>query len=320
MKPSRWIPLRIGRFRGLGIAICLVLASCSSPPTLDSVGGVVLEFGVDEAAGNQPPSKDALARAVEVIRLRLDPSGIKGVTVRITDQGRLEVGLPGANANERRQALEMVNRLGTLEFAVVANPRDHGSLIEAAQRSPEEKDDVEVEGVVVAVWHPVQVGPDGKPTELSGLTARQVWRDGNKVQQSLVVRESDDERVTGQYLQSVRAGLDDAGNACVNVSFNKEGAERTLLLTRRNSPAADGFKRQLAIIFDGRIYSVPNINSWFSNDCQITGAFSPEELQSLVTLLNAGVLEVPFKPTPVSERVIEPKKAASGESATGRQG
>ena len=103
------------------------LASCSPPPTLDSVGGVVLEFSVDETDATQPPSKEVLARSVNVIRMRLDPRGVRGVTVRVTKDGRLEVGLPGANATERIQAIALVTRLGSLEFAVMANPHDHRS-------------------------------------------------------------------------------------------------------------------------------------------------------------------------------------------------
>src|SRR5690349_443541 len=104
MKPQRRpSEFRIHRSAYIG-TMCLFLASCSSPPTLDSVGGVVLEFAIDETAGTQPPSREVLERAVHVLRTRLDPSGKKGVTVRVTDLGRLEVGLPGANADERRHA------------------------------------------------------------------------------------------------------------------------------------------------------------------------------------------------------------------------
>ncbi len=307
-------PARFGVVIGL-----LFLASCSSPPTLESVGGVVLEFAVDETAATQPPSKEVLARSVEVIRRRLDPSGAKGVSVRVTDQGRLEVSLPGVNADQRRQALSLITRLGTVEFAIMANPHDHRSLINEAQAGPMDKDELESDGEVVAAWHQTSLQSDGQPEDLnaSQVASRDKPLDGNTVvRQFLVLREIDDARVTGRFLHRVAIGLDDRGQACINFTLDKEGARRFFHLTSRNSPAPDGYKRQMAILFDGRIHSAPNINSSISDQCQITGNFSREELQNLVDVLNAGVLESPLNPTPISEQVISPKKgnAASGKN------
>ena len=313
--PVRSNPFRVFRSTCAVVATCLFfLASCSSPPTLDSVGGVVLEFAVDETDTTQPPSKEVLARSVNVIRKRLDPRGVKGVTVRVTEEGRLEVGLPGANIDERRQAVALVTRLGSLEFAVMANPRDHRSLINTAVANPDDKDEVESEGVVVAAWHLSGLQSNGQPPDLgdSEVATRQVQRgDNSAVRQFLVIRDQDDERVTGQYLQDVRVGLDDLGQPCITLTFDKEGAHRVSLLTHRYSPAADGYRRRLAIVFDGRIHSAPNIISTMTDQCQITGSFSREEVQDLVAALNSGVLEIPLKPTPVSERAVAPKKSGA---------
>ncbi|MFM9965041.1 MAG: SecDF P1 head subdomain-containing protein [Planctomycetaceae bacterium] len=306
---------RVIRSACLGMALCLFfLASCAQPPTLESVGGVVLEFAVDETAATQPPSKEVLARSLHVIRARLDPRGDKGVTVRVTEKGTLEVGLPGANADERRQAIALLSRLGSLEFAVMANLRDHRSLIESALNAPADKDEVERDGAIVATWHQALLQPNGQPVDLDGpdISTRQVQRGGDaEVRQFLLIRERDDERVTGAFLTKVTISLDEMGSDCINLTFNQEGARRVSDLTSRNRPALDGFKRRLAIVFDGRIHSAPNIVGMMSDQCQITGGFSRQELEQLVAILNSGVLEVPLNPTPVSERVASPQKSGA---------
>lgn len=311
--PTRSNPFRVFRHACAVVATCLFfLASCSKPPTLESVGGVVLEFAVDETDATQPPSKEVLARSVNVIRKRLDPRGVKGVTVRVTDEGRLEVGLPGANANERKHAIALITRLGSLEFAVMANPHDHRSLISNALAGLNDKDEVEIGGKVGAAWHLPELQSDGQPVDLGDVevTTRQVQRGDNpEVRQYLVIRDRDNERVTGQYLKDVRAGIDEGGSPCINLTFDKEGARRVYDLTRRNCPAPDGYRRRLAIIFDGRIHSAPILRSAMSDRCQMTGHFSPDELQNLVAVWNSGVLEIPLNPTPVSERVVSAKKS-----------
>jgi preprotein translocase subunit SecD len=301
------------------VMLLAILPSCSSPsPTLHSVGGVVLEFAVDDTKGTQPPSQEVLARSVNVIRKRLDPVGDKGVTVRVTEESRFEVSLPGTDGEERKRAIDLISRLGSLEFSVVANPRDHHSIIESALKNSADRDEVEDNGEVVAVWLSQRSGePEGSAVDLSKFVTatRKVQRgDASEVQQILVVRDLDDERLTGEFLARVGVGLDETGSACINLAFDNEGARRAKLLTHRYSPAANGFKRQLAIVFDGQIHSAPNTNGIISDQCQITGSFSREELQNLVDALNSGVLEVPLISTPVRERVVHPMKDGPASS------
>lgn len=303
------------------VMLLAMLSSCSSPPpTLHSVGGVVLEFAIDDTRVTQPPSQDVLARSVNVIRKRLDPVGDKGVTVRVTEESRLEVSLPGADGEVRKRAIDLISRLGSLEFSVVANPRDHQSIIESALKNSADQDEVEDNGEVVAVWLSHRSNqPEGFAVDPSMFVTatRKVQRgDASEVQQILVIRDLDDERLTGEFLARVGVGLDETGSACINLAFDSEGARRAKILTHRYRPAVDGFKRQLAIVFDGQIHSAPNINGTISDQCQINGNFSREELQNLVDALNSGVLEIPLIPTPIRERVVHPMKDGP---ATSRQ-
>ncbi len=309
--------MRLDLFRGtqvtcfVGVLCMSLLTSCSSPPTIDSLGGVVLEFAVDDTRLTVPPSKEAIARTVNVIRTRLNPTGDNGVTVRVTGTGRFEVGLLGVNTDARDHFVRLITQQGSLEFCVVANPRDHSGIIESARKLPTESDELQCDDGTVAVWmNLASIGSEGESVEPPEFDSahRKVQRgDELEIRQCLVIRDLDDERVTGQFLTRVGVGLDSQGKACVNLAFNKEGAHRLTLLTHRYSPAANGYRRRLAIIFDGWIRTTPFINTTMSDQCEITGNFTREELEDLVAVLSSGELEIPLNPTPVSERVVRAK-------------
>ena len=124
--------------------------------------------------------------------------------------------------------------------------------------------------------------------------------------QVLIVQEPEEDLVTGGYLRRASPSISEDGSPCVNFNFDNEGAMRFFRLTSRNKPASDGTKRQLAIILDGKVHSAPNINSAIRDSGQITGNFPPAELKSLVDVLNAGALQLPINPTPISEFTISP--------------
>ncbi len=100
-----------------------------------------------------------------------------------------------------------MTRLGTLEFAILANMRKHREIIRQAQASPDPV--LRREGQVVAAWR--EVGWEEKNEIRTAETAvyadagsetvqREVERGGQKVRELLVVYEPPKRRVTGQYL------------------------------------------------------------------------------------------------------------------------
>jgi SecD/SecF fusion protein len=169
-------------------------------------------------------------------------------------------------------------------------------------------EDLVVEGnQIVAVWREV-AETESPRTYPATRTVTRKNRDGKDVEvtQVLILQEPEEDRVTGDFLRRASTGLAEDGSACVNFSFDSEGAMRFFRLTDRNKPASDGFKRQLAIILDGKVHSAPNLNSAIRDQGQITGNFTPQELQALVDVLNAGALQLPINPTPISEYSISP--------------
>ncbi len=114
--------------------------------------------------------------------------------------------------------------------------------------------------------------------------------------------------ITGKYLIGASAGTDDkTNNLSVKFSFDTQGGNLFWELTSRNKPAGTGentFHRQLAIILDGQIQSAPLLNEPIRTEGQITGNFTPAEVDSLVRILRAGALPATLRSLPVSENTM----------------
>ena len=76
-----------------------------------------------------------------------------------------------------------------------------------------------------------------------------------------------------------------------------------LELTAANRPDGN-FHRRMAIIMDDKVLSAPNLNSPISNSGQITGNFTQEEVEFLVTILRSGRLPATLSEEPVSENRV----------------
>ena len=271
---------------------------------IDLAGGTNLIYQVETEKAREE-GKDisrAMDQMVTTIGRRINPSGAEEVTVRRVGQDRIEVIIPGADQAIVAEKKKSMTELGKLEFGIIANEHDHRSLIAAAKRLPETQDKYLEGDQVVAIWR--DIAPKGDTPSTSAV--RPAVRKGAKgedvsVMQVLVMQEADDDRITGDYLQRASTGISESGSACVNFTFNGDGGSRFFRLTDRNKPAADGFKRQLAILLNDKVHSAPNLNSAIRDSGQITGNFSPVELKSLVEVLNAGALQLPIVQTPISE-------------------
>ncbi|MFO0841289.1 MAG: protein translocase subunit SecF [Gemmataceae bacterium] len=113
------------------------------------------------------------------------------------------------------------------------------------------------------------------------------------------------EEITGDYLVGASPGSDRAGQLAIDFKFNAEGGDRFWKVTSTNKPSGSeetGYRRQLAIIFDGQVISAPNLNSPIRTNGQITGSdYTQQEVNDLVRILRAGALPATLKKDPVSE-------------------
>jgi SecD/SecF fusion protein len=134
-------------------------------------------------------------------------------------------------------------------------------------------------------------------------------RQGKEYEYFVLVRDPiKGQEITGDYLVSAREGQARGGSElAIDFTFNNEGGNLFYDVTSKNKPTGDretGFKRHLAIIFDGQIASAPTLNEPIRTNGQIHGRFTQQEVQDMVRILRAGALPATLKKEPVSQNTM----------------
>jgi len=93
---------------------------------------------------------------------------------------------------------------------------------------------------------------------------------------------------------------DQLGRAAVAFQLDPSGGTLMGRLTGAN------IKRPMGIVLDGQLFSAPNLQSQITNNGQITGSFSNEEIEYLVRVLQGGELEAKLHPEPLSVSILGP--------------
>ncbi len=290
---------------------------------VDLAGGTNLVYEVDEVLAKESgkdvsnsafltQSMDELVRAI--VR-RVNPSGTEEVTVRKVGNNRIEIIIPGADSDDVQVMKDQITRLGSLQFAILASKHDtqndHQRIIaEALQLKDKDVYDGDIRR---SAWIPVARVTDGenagglkdiKPGSFDVYREREVG--DKKILEFLVILDPPDEQVDGRYLINARRTMDENGGVAVGFTFNPRGGFLFSQLTGKYSPKTDGNEYRLAAILDGELHSAANIKTMIHDNGQISGSFSNEEVQELVSVLNAGALELPLKKEPISEYTISP--------------
>jgi len=89
---------------------------------LDLQGGMHILLKVDTAKLPVDAKKDAIDRAIEVIRNRVDQFGVGEMTIQRTGKDNIIVQLPGVTDRER--ALDIIGKTAHLEFKIVSDDVD----------------------------------------------------------------------------------------------------------------------------------------------------------------------------------------------------
>lgn len=238
---------------------------------LDLRGGssLLLELDVSKLSAKEPLN-EAMARAVEIIRNRIDQYGL--AETQITRQGDkwIMVQLPGVSNPQRAE--ELIGKTAMLEFRIVKNDTT------AAEKALEKIETTE------------------KPFDDNGLLIPEIAKlvpEGYQIMRNKdggysVV--TDNAPVTGADLENARVVMmGENGYPEVSFSFNAEGSRKFGQLTGAN------IGKQLAIVLDNTVQSAPVVQSRITKDGRISGTFTPEEARSLAIVLKAGALPAPVK-------------------------
>ncbi len=243
---------------------------------LDLRGGssLLLELDVSKLPGNEP-LHEAMSRAIEIIRNRIDQYGVAETSITKQGDKWIMVQLPGVSNPQRAE--ELIGKTAMLEFRIVKNDQSVAqeafSALEKAENPFDDDGNLDPEiAKLVPEGYQIMRSKEGGPTLVESAV-----------------------EVTGADLEDARTVMmGENGYSEVSFRFNTEGAQKFGKLTGSN------LQKNLAIVLDNTIQSAPTIQSRISREGRITGRFTPEEARSLAIVLKAGAL-----PAPV--RVIEKK-------------
>ncbi|MFO0976313.1 MAG: protein translocase subunit SecD [Planctomycetaceae bacterium] len=285
---------------------------------IDLAGGTNMVFQV--RGDGKAITPEIMDRMVGAVSKRINQSGTEEVTVRAVGADRIEVIVPGEDPSTVDEIKRKITRLGSLEFFIVADRTD-GDIIRAANELDLSRKDVIIGDEVVARWVPA-FERNGVPKLLTDANAisrkiqKQRETDNGKfenyeTEEYLMLVGPAADQVTGKYLKSAFRDIDPQnGQTIVVFNFDATGAYLFGQLTERNSPRSGLPQRHLAIVLDRTVFSAPGILSKITNRGQISGGFTTQEADELASVLNAGALEVPIDPKPLSEATVDPTLGA----------
>jgi len=238
---------------------------------LDLRGGssLLLELEVSKL-NTKEPLNEAMARAIEIIRNRIDQYGVAEVSITKQGDKWIMVQMPGLSDPQRAE--ELIGKTAMLEFRIVS--KDTSIAQKAFEKLEATDNPFDDEGRLLPEI--AELVPQGY----------QIMRnkDGGY---SLV---TDTASVTGADLENARVVMmGENGYPEVSFSFNAEGSKKFGQLTGSN------IGRQLAIVLDNTVQSAPVVQSRITKDGRISGTFSPEEARNLAIVLKAGALPAPVK-------------------------
>ena len=243
---------------------------------------------------------------IAALSRRVNPGGQKEVIIREYGVNQIEIIIPEAGTAETELIKKKISSIGTLEFRIVANYRDHSDLIDAAGQSRGHRvKTTRHEGL----WVPVDASQADRLTENIGSYEPRSLRT-NAQGEPEVLMVLDQYNVNGGYLTNASPSLMDI-TPKVRFNFNNAGAVRFRRLTSENLPdEAQGFFRLLGVVLDGYLYSAPRINSVIAGSGEIEGNFTREQVDQFVAVLNAGRLPTRLQEEPISELVMGPTLGA----------
>jgi protein-export membrane protein SecD len=246
---------------------------------LDLRGGTHLLMELD--VSKLPPGSDvndAVTRAIEIIRNRIDQFGVAEPLIAKQGDRWIVVQLPGITNSA--QAKELVGKTAQLEFKMV----DQG---EAAQKALGKISELPAPFVGNAVsTAALKLVPQDDELVRS--------KDGNLY---LLGKTAP---LTGAELENARVETGgDYGMPVVAFKFKQDAAAKFSNLTAAN------VGKNMAIVLDGLVYSAPVIKGRISGGSGvIEGQFTVDDAKQLAIVLRAGALPAPVRV--IEERTIGP--------------
>ncbi len=271
-------------------------------------------------------AQDAVIRAKEIIRNRVDQYGVSEPVIQTQGARRLIVALPGVSDEDRVRKL--LRGTAKLEFKLV---RDNESMLEsfdrvnsflAESRAGQEEETVNpLYDNIVVMENGRVYAPEYSREYLTTLFQREDVRkllpkdseitlsakviegvDGEKFYDLFLLKKTPE--LTGGVITEAKATFGaSAIQPEVTMRMNSDGTSKWARITGAN------IGRRIAIVLDGAVYSAPVVESKIPGGSSvINGIESIEEAQDLEIVLKAGALPAPVRI--IEERTVGPSLGA----------
>ncbi len=284
----------------------------------------------------QQETQEQFAQGAEIIRRRVDGSGIGGIEVRTIGSSQILIRLPyqqrpdetADEAEDRfRTELKSIRRVvetqGVLRFHIAVDPGEQENFYKDAKaRADEGKPMSEDHFYVLPQLQYDEVAKKlaerGEPYPVNAGYIPWVKPVDRKAGAALRTEDSPllinrKHKLDGSIVDRAYTRIGQGLNWAVSLGFTASGSGQFERVTGAN------VNKRLAIILDGKCHSAPNISERISGAAEITGSFTANEAGELATVLTAGSLPVQIELE--SESVVGPSlgrdSIRSGLSAAG---
>jgi len=248
---------------------------------LDLKGGTHLLLEVDSShLDGNIKVRDAVERAIEIIRNRIDQFGIAEPMIAKQGNKWIVIQLPGIK--DSKAAKDLIGKTALLEFRVLNTSEEAERVLDLLSKR----------GITPEQYRKnVLMYPDIKAVMPEGAS---VFED--KYGRYCVL---DKALLTGATLVNAKVEFAEFGRSRVSIEFNREGGRIFEEITMRNKG------KNLAIVLDGIVQSMPVIHSVIPyGKAVIEGDFSLEDARLLATVLRTGAFPVPVNV--IEERTVGP--------------
>ena len=280
---------------------------------LDLEGGtqMVLSPSLQGDKAGQEITQEQLDQAVEIIRQRVDGSGVSEAEITTQSGNNIVVSMPGVPSSETRDLIQTSAQMAFRPVIVTgpgeATPKDKRTDPKSVPKpSGKPKDSSDPNWVT-----PQLLGQ----YEALDCTAPQPQEDRASQPQDKAVVACDPQSRTkfilgpveipgtdiadASYAQATNSQGNATGGFAVNLQFDGEGTQTFKELSERLHGFGQGGQKdprsQFAIVLDGSVVSAPTMNAVITDGkAQITGSFTEDEAKFLSQQLKYGALPVSF--------------------------
>lgn len=261
---------------------------------IDLAGGTQLIYELDTSKLlADERNAGATDTTVAVLQRRIDSFGLKELSIRRAGDFKIVIQMPGVSQTGADQIKKVIESSGKLEFKIVYKGEE-GSGWRQLHRS-----DPEIKRLINEVEQAKALG-QYREIDYDYDTALYQERDKKTgdVTAEWKILLLNEYRVVGDFLAGAKSDRDEYMQPAVGFRMTADGARKMGATSKAN------LKKAMAIVLDGVVQSAPTLQATITDRGIITGQFTQEQVNALVTVLKSGAL--PAKPVLQSEDTIAP--------------